>query len=110
MRTRADLESIWRFCTHHRDLLARSERAGCFFCASIFPPSEIREWIDEPPSADGRPTGAPTPEGVTALCPRCGIDSVLPSATVPLDEALLTEMGRHFFGETFRPPAPETAG
>ena len=107
MRSRADLESIWRFCTHHREFLAQSERAGCFFCLSIFPPAEIREWIDEPDTTPGA-TGAPVPGGVTALCPRCGIDAVLPSAKVALDTGLLREMAEHFFGAAFTAAAPDT--
>lgn len=106
MRSRADLESIWRFCTHHRDLLAQSERAGCFFCLSIFPPDAIREWIDEPDTAVGA-SGAPGPAGVTALCPRCGIDAVLPSAAVAIDADLLREMAVHYFGDAFTPASPD---
>jgi hypothetical protein len=48
MLNRADLESIHRFCGHHRDLLARSEKAGCFYCGAMFDPSEIADWIDGP--------------------------------------------------------------
>ena len=36
---------------------------GCFYCKCIYSPSKIKEWIDG---------------GETALCPKCGIDSVLP--------------------------------
>lgn len=100
MRSRADLESIWRFCTHHRALLAQSERAGCFYCLAVFAPAEIKEWIDEPHTAAG-PSGGVSAEGVTALCPRCGIDSVLPSAKVPLDTPLLRQMNAHYFGRPF---------
>jgi hypothetical protein len=95
----ADLESIWRFCTRHRDLLTRSDRAGCFHCGSIFSPTEITEWIAEPPAAH---SGNVTPEGVTALCPQCGMDAVLPSATVPISPDLLAQMAEHYFGGQFR--------
>ena len=98
MRSRADLESIWRFCTRQRELLGRSDRAGCFYCLAIFAPAEIEDWVDEPPRADGRLTGAPDADGVTALCPRCGIDAVLPSAAVSIDAPLLVEMQAHYFG------------
>ena len=106
MRSRADLESIWQFCTHHRELLAQSERAGCFHCLAMFPPTEIREWIDEPDTTAG-PSGAPAPGGVTALCPRCGIDAVLPSARVALDTTLLRELAEYYFGLPFTPMPPD---
>lgn len=40
----------------------RSSRCGCFYCLAIFQGNEIAQWIDD---------------GKTALCPKCGIDSVL---------------------------------
>lgn len=109
MRSRADLESIWQSCTHHRELLARSERAGCFHCLGIFAPAEIADWIDEPDTAAGA-SGGVSAEGVTALCPRCGIDAVLPSAGTALDAALLREMNAHFFGTPFTVATPEGGG
>jgi hypothetical protein len=99
-RTDAELESIWRFCTRHRDLLAKSEAAGCFHCGAIFAPSEIVDWIDEPPAPQ---SGSVTAGGVTALCPRCGMDAVLPSVTVTLSSELLVQMANHYFGSQFHP-------
>jgi hypothetical protein len=93
MLNRADLESIHKYSDHHRELLARSDRAGCFYCEELFSPTEILDWID------GRQveTGS-TEDGVTALCPHCGIDAVLPSAaTIPLNAQVLAEMRHHWF-------------
>ena len=42
MLSRADLESIHRYSIRHRELLARSESAECFYCREIFSPSEIQ--------------------------------------------------------------------
>jgi hypothetical protein len=104
IRSVADLDSIWRFCTRHRDLLARSDKAGCFHCGAIFAPADIVQWIDEPPAAN---SGKVTDAGVTALCPRCGIDAVLPSAVVELSPELLTQMAHHYFGGQFHPLGSE---
>ena len=93
-----DLDSIWKFCTRHRALLEKSEAAGCFHCCAIFAPSEILDWIDEPPAAE---SGGITDDGETALCPRCGMDAVLPSATVDLSAELLSQMAKHYFGGQF---------
>jgi hypothetical protein len=90
---REDLESIHTYSSDHRDFLARSETAGCFYCLAIFNPSEIREWVDGAFVDTGDPA-----DGVTALCPRCGIDSVLPSAApLALTPALLRQMNDHWF-------------
>ncbi len=79
------LPAAHKLCTRNREALIGSKRAGCFYCLSIFAPSEIEEWLLR--------------EG-TALCPRCGIDSVLPETDeYPLDEAFLREMQAFWFGE-----------
>jgi hypothetical protein len=100
MRSDADLESLWRFCTRHRDLLEQSDRAGCFHCEALFSPTEIVEWIDEPPSTR---SGTVVANGTTALCPRCGVDAVRPGAKVPLSAELLTQMAERYFGGRFTP-------
>lgn len=91
--SRADQESIHRFAIRNRDLLARSERAACFYCQRTFDPREIEDWIDGPQIETGE-----LDDGVTALCPHCGIDAVLPSAApIELSERLLAEMHEHWF-------------
>jgi hypothetical protein len=74
----------------HRPAIERSEICGCFYCQSVFPPNEITEWIDGADDSEDA--------GVTALCPRCGIDSVLPSGTgITITPGLLAEMHRYWF-------------
>jgi hypothetical protein len=91
----ADLRSIHRYSSNHRDLLTRSERAACFSCGAVFSPAEIERWIDSPQDDDTEREG-----GITALCPRCGIDAVLPSAApVDLTPALIAEMRRFWFAQ-----------
>jgi HEAT repeat protein len=51
----------------HRQEIVSSTRCGCFYCCRRFAPSEISIWTDN----DSRG------EGQTALCPKCGIDSVI---------------------------------
>jgi len=71
-----------RHSIHHRAEIVQSELCGCFYCLHIFPPTEIEEWVD----------------GEAALCPHCGIDSVLGSASgVVVSEDFLRQMrGRYF--------------
>ncbi len=62
----------------------RASKCGCFYCLSTFPGAEIREWIDE---------------GTTALCPKCGIDSVLSECErYDISDAKLKERRRASFG------------
>jgi hypothetical protein len=72
----------------HRKELLQSEVCGCFYCTAIFDPNEIEDWIDE----------RDAPE-ITALCPKCGIDSVIGSLSgFPVtDKEFLTQMYEKWF-------------
>ncbi len=88
----ADLASIHRYCSHHRPLLEQSSQAGCMHCGATFEPSEIREWVCDGVGSE------PSEEGETARCPRCGVESVLPSAApVTLDPRLLSALQSYWF-------------
>lgn len=72
----------------HKAELLDSEQCGCFYCKKVFPPSEIKEWVD---------TDRPEKEQ-TALCPYCAIDSVIGSKSgYPIDETFLAKMNEHWF-------------
>lgn len=63
-----------------------SEKCGCFFCERIFPANEVRECYREPGG------------GQTALCPYCGIDSVLADASgVEVSPEFLHKMHNAWF-------------
>ena len=73
--------------SRHRPEIERSRRCGCFYCLRTYPPEAITEWIQEP--------GV----GETARCPRCGIDSVIGTASgVPVTGAFLRRMHARWFG------------
>jgi hypothetical protein len=96
----SSLEAIHKFCTANRPLLEQSSSAGCFFCGAAFEPSEISRWLPEYDEATGAPSGE------TASCPRCGKDSVLPSAApVAMSPHLLAAMQGYWFGSAKKPRA-----
>lgn len=88
MPTPPDVVGAHQTCTNHRDAIAHASRCGCFHCCATFSPAAIADWVDAPP---GEPTG-----GTTALCPRCGIDSVIPLEP-SMDETFLARMQAHWF-------------
>ncbi|HEX5183996.1 MAG TPA: cytoplasmic protein [Allosphingosinicella sp.] len=51
---------------NHRAELEASDVVGCFYCCETYAPSRVNAWIDD---------------GTTALCPLCGIDSVVGDAS-----------------------------
>ncbi len=79
------LNSLHAHCTNNRSSLEKSSLCGCFYCGNIFSPALVTEYADD---------------GKTALCPFCGIDSVLPdSCGTPLTKELLDRMHMFWFGE-----------
>jgi hypothetical protein len=70
---------------YHRQELTSSEQCGCFNCLAIFEPSAADEWTD------GQ---------TTAMCPWCGLDSVIGSASgYPITTDFLTKMQEYWLGE-----------
>ena len=81
------LERAHKFSSKHAEMVKKSEECGCFHCGTWFPPAQIKEWIDG---------------GQTAMCPKCGIDSVIGDASmkgtdIVFDDLFLSEMRRHWF-------------
>lgn len=77
----------------HLGTVGNSERVkqavncGCFHCESIFPAAEVKGFMPEP---DG---------SRTAVCPRCGCDTVLTDQDAEITARLLREMRARFFSE-----------
>ena len=85
---KADYHSAHRYSSGHRNQVLDSELCGCFYCLTTYPPTDIEQWIHEDDSGLGQ----------TALCPNCGIDSVIGSnAGVPLTHDFLVGMRRLWF-------------
>jgi hypothetical protein len=71
----------------NRDEIHRSSICGCFYCLATYPPAEVIDWVDQ--------KGGTSP---TALCPKCGIDSVIGSASgFPITVEFLKKMNQHYF-------------
>ncbi|MDD5195178.1 MAG: cytoplasmic protein [Candidatus Omnitrophica bacterium] len=86
--SKAILEEAHKHSLKHREEILNSEMCGCFHCEAIFNPSEIKEWVD----ADKNNLGQ------TALCPKCGIDSVIGSSSgYPIAKEFLGKMQKHWF-------------
>ena len=82
------LEAAHEAARYNRVMLISDKKCGCFSCLKIYSPSEIEEWCCE--KDDG--------EEVTAICPHCGVDSVLgESAGFPITQELLHAMYRRWF-------------
>ena len=71
--------------------LESNKKCGCFHCKEIFSSTKITEWLkdDNPIDMYG-----------TAVCPKCGIDSVIgESSGYPITTEFLRGMQEHWFGD-----------
>lgn len=77
------LESAHGHSSNNRQEIEGGEKCGCFYCLCVFDKSDITDWVDG---------------GTTALCPFCGIDSVLSDESgFPITKEFLKEMKDHWF-------------
>ena len=78
-----------KYCSNHMMQLKKDKICGCFYCLKIFSPQEIEDWLIFDNDAD---------RFGTALCPYCGIDSVLgESSGYPITEEFLKKMNKYWF-------------
>ncbi len=81
--SRLDLAALHRRSLKNLPQLGGASGAACFHCLRFFPVERIFRWTDE---------------GLTALCPHCAVDAVLPvSPGFPVSPELLGLMHRVFF-------------
>jgi hypothetical protein len=85
----AELERIHKFSINHRNAISMSNLCYCFYCCQTFKAVEIKEWIDMVGKSF---------KGHTALCPKCGIDSVIGDKDMPsFSSHDLREMREYWF-------------
>jgi len=82
------LKSAHKHSSLHKPEIERSSICGCFYCLRTFAPNDIIEWVDNS-----------MPNGPTAVCPKCGIDSVIGSESgYPVNEReFLKAMNQFWF-------------
>lgn len=86
-----DARQAHYFSNNHKPELEKDNVCGCFYCGKIFSPAEIKEWIV---------VNNPCDRHGTAICPHCGIDSVIgESSGYPITEEFMKIMHMIWFGE-----------
>jgi len=85
------LDEAHAHCKAHREDVVEGP-CGCFYCLKTFEGSRVREWIRR----------AKATEKNTAVCPYCGVDTVLPAARgLPVeDPEFLSAMRRKWIETT----------
>lgn len=79
-----DIIAAHKFCTNNKISLQKDKVCGCFYCLKIFSPNEIEGYIEDTSG--------------TAICPYCGIDSVIgESSGYPVTYDFLEQMKKYWF-------------
>lgn len=66
----------------NKSIIDFSTYAGCYHCLAIFEAKEINQYTDS---------------GKTAICPKCGIDTVLGDSCMKIDATALKEINDFWF-------------
>lgn len=67
----------------NKEQLKKVIKCGCFYCLKIFDPKLIKDWCDN---------------GETAICPFCGIDSIIyDNKFYPVEKSFLEKMKKYWF-------------
>jgi alkylhydroperoxidase family enzyme len=90
-----ELDRLHSDSYRNEEAIQCSELLGCFYCKKIWRREDkgIEDWIDCCEDDKELPQ-----EKWTALCPWCGIDSVLADAKGGVNPATIDEMNRYWFG------------
>lgn len=78
----ATLNRLHSYCSHNKELITTSKKCYCFYCKEKFDSVEVVEYIDT---------------GHTAICPKCGIDAVIPDCIEEINEKVIDEMNKYWF-------------
>ncbi len=80
----ADYIEAHKFSANHQKELSEDTKCGCFYCLKIFDPKEITDWLED--------------RSGTAVCPYCGIDSVIGAYSgYPITTDFLRKMQEYWF-------------
>jgi hypothetical protein len=96
-----------RYFVNQRDLVSKSQMCGCYYCCTIFPASEVYEYIceqfdlhdvDDDQDVDND-WGYDIDCGhrQTAMCPKCNIDSLIMDAEENITESKLRQLHCEWF-------------
>ena len=70
----------------NKSKILSSNNCACFCCEEFFSTSEIKDYFEEVEGKDE-----------TAVCPKCGIDSIIDDSFPINDPIFLVEMSKYFF-------------
>jgi NAD-dependent SIR2 family protein deacetylase len=83
IQQKSAIAKLHKSASFHRYEVLNSERCACYNCGESFTPEQIVEWTDK---------------NLTALCPHCHMDAVVPSYNGnPTDVESLAALKRYAY-------------
>ena len=77
-----NIQEASKYSFKNKDSIEKSTTCSCYYCISSFKKEEIQQWTDQ---------------GQTAICPLCGIDSVLGDIVLPFEETTFKKLKEYWF-------------
>lgn len=79
------VKAALKHAVNNEDEINASDECGCFHCLEVFSKDEIDEWVEGE-------------DGMSAVCPKCSVESVIGDAAgFPLTEELLDALRQEMF-------------
>lgn len=75
------IEKSRKLSFKNKDKIANSSQVSCYYCCRTYSADDIKEWVDD---------------GLTAICPYCSVDSVIPD-DVGLTAEEKEKLHKHWF-------------
>lgn len=76
------IKQLSKYSMRNKVYVENSNMCACYYCLNNFEPKEVVDWIDEKE---------------TALCPKCGIDSVIGDSVSQIDRDFLKKANDYWF-------------
>ena len=81
--SQSDIIDAHEHCSHNQTEIRESQMCGCFWCCAVFDSDDVIDFLESEE---------------TALCPSCGIDSVIGDASgYTITEELMQAMNKYWF-------------
>jgi|688.fasta_scaffold20543_2 hypothetical protein len=80
--TNSLISNLPKSAMRNRNSIENSKVCGCYHCKFIFQSTRIEDWTDQ---------------DATAICPNCGVDSVISDSQYVITLELLEEAQKHWF-------------
>ncbi|MCI1245109.1 MAG: sel1 repeat family protein [Bacilli bacterium] len=97
MKNEKELTELAKHSKHNEIEIIKSKTCSCYFCRQSYSARDVNDWVNDK-------------DGVTAICPICGMDAVIGDACgIPFGKADLKELNLAYYGDDYMGKHPAAA-